>query len=55
MTIDKTYVVQQEGSQQLHDTSVVHDFDVLRSGSRLRDSLNEFHSRLLVFLKMLEH
>lgn len=46
-------IIQEKRSQQLHHSGIVHDFDILRSGSRLRNSLHELHARLLILLKVL--
>jgi len=38
---ERLHIVQQQWSKQLHDTSVLHDLNVLRASRRICDGLDE--------------
>lgn len=53
--LDARHVVKQQRAQQLHDTRVLHDFYILRSGGQFSHRLHERNARFLVLFKDLEN
>ena len=48
------YIVQQQGTEELHDACILHGINVLRTSSSLGHGLYKLYAGLLVLLKNLQ-